>query len=213
MFDSFPGAHSERLLRPEYHQDFWAFFESGIHSLNKLERGQHFKERGFASWEAFSVGDWPTALSLVEERREAYEEQSRKAKQLDIPHRRLRVVEFPVTPYVQWEMHVLRVRLEVGEDIRIMDAREISHLERTHKVPEVVLLGDRVMYEVVYDEDGNADGARKFTDPALIRETSDGFAALYEQAEEFGQFFAREIEPLPAPEVDTRAATASHAPR
>ncbi len=187
--------------RPTYHADFRRIRGSGIPFQNKLERGQNFKERGFASWEAFAAGDWEASLSLADERRDAYAQQFREEAQRNILARRLRVIEFPVTPYVQWEMFVLRVRVEVGDNIRVLDARKISDLERERPVPEVVILGDVVMYEVQYDDDGNAAGANRFADPALIRETNAGFNELYERGEEFHSFFDREIAPLPAPAV------------
>ncbi|GAA2454071.1 DUF6879 family protein [Streptomyces macrosporus] len=203
MFESFPGNSSERLDRKAYHQDFYRVFESGIRHLRKLERGQHFKEKGFASWEAFAAGEWEEALSLVEEKRKLYTEQFRDAADRGVLQRRLRVVEFPVTPYVQWEFHVLRLRVELGDNIRVIDARAISDIEMHRPVPEVVILGDRVMYEVLYD-DGNAAGANRFTDPELIAETSTGFDTLYDRAEDFLGFFDREISPLPPPLVGDR---------
>lgn len=103
MFESFPHATAERLNRRDYHADFYRHFEGGIDRLNKLERGQHFQERGFPSWEAFAAGEWERALSLVEEKRPVYTEQFRRRAELGVRERRLRVVEFPVTPYVQWE--------------------------------------------------------------------------------------------------------------
>ncbi|WP_406357953.1 hypothetical protein OHB56_35800 [Streptomyces sp. NBC_01635] len=199
MFDSFAGGVSERLDRPTYHADLGRIYSSGIGFLNKLERGQHFKERGFPSWEAFAGGDWERALSLADERREDYAREIRRASELGVTHRRLRVVEFPVTPYVQWELFVLRVRVDLGDDIKVLDARDISNIERTRPVPEVVILGDAVMYEVVYDEDGNADGAKRYTDGSLIQETNAGFDALYERGEAFHDFFDREIAPLAPP--------------
>ncbi|MEU7499113.1 DUF6879 family protein [Streptomyces griseofuscus] len=202
MFDSFPHGVSERLDRPTYHADFWRVRASGIRHMNKLERGQEFQERGFASWEAFAAGEWDRALSLVQEKREGYERQFREAAQLGILERRLRVVEFPVTPYVQWELHVLRMRVELGDHIKVLDARKISDIEQDRPVPEVVILGEVAMYEVVYDDDGNAAGANRFTDPALIRETSAGFEALYERGEGFHDFFDREIAPLAPPVVE-----------
>ncbi len=207
MFDSFPGfpgfpdGASERLDRPTYHADLGRVYTSGIGFLNKLERGQHFKERGFPSWEAFAGGDWERALSLADERREDYAQELRQASRLGVTHRRLRVVEFPVTPYVQWELCVLRVRVDLGDDIKVIDARDISNLERTRPVPEVVILGDAAMYEVVYDEDGNAAGANRYTDRSLIRETNAGFDALYERGEGFYDFFDREIVTLAPPRV------------
>ncbi|MFK0141444.1 DUF6879 family protein [Streptomyces murinus] len=202
MFDSFPHGVSERLDRPTYHADFWRVRASGIRHMNKLERGQEFKERGFASWEAFAAGEWDRALSLVQEKRDGYERQFREAARLGILERRLRVVEFPVTPYVQWELHVLRMRVELGDHIKVLDARKISDIEQDRPVPEVVILGEVAMYEVVYDDDGNAAGANRFTDPALIRETSAGFEALYERGDDFHDFFDREIAPLAPPVVE-----------
>ncbi|MFG3590458.1 DUF6879 family protein [Streptomyces sp. NPDC047990] len=201
MFDSFPGGASDRLDRPTYHADLGRLYTSGISFLNKLERGQHFAERGFPSWEAFASGDWERALSLAEERREDYAQELRQASRLGVTHRRLRVVEFPVTPYVQWELFVLRVRVDVGDDIKVLDAHNISNIERTRPVPEVVILGDAVMYEVVYDRDGNAAGANRYIDGALIRETNAGFDALYERGEGFYDFFDREIVTLAPPQV------------
>ncbi|MER8116685.1 DUF6879 family protein [Streptomyces sp. NPDC094031] len=202
MFDSFPHGVSERLDRPSYHADFWRVRASGIRHMNKLERGQNFKERGFASWEAFAAGDWDRALSLVEEKREGYERQFREAARLGILERRLRVVELPVTPYVQWELHVLRMRVELGDHIKVLDARKISDIEQVRPVPEVVILGETAMYEVVYDDDGNAAGANRFSDQALIQETSAGFEALYERGDDFHDFFDREIAPLAPPVVE-----------
>ncbi|MFF1466575.1 DUF6879 family protein [Streptomyces mirabilis] len=176
-------------------------YSSGIGFLNKLERGQHFKERGFPSWEAFADGDWERALSLAEERREDYAQELRQASRLGVRHRRLRVVEFPITPYVQWELFVLRVRVDLGDDIKVLNARDISNIERNRPVPEVVILGDVAMYEVVYDEDGNAAGANRYTDRSLIRETNAGFDALYERGEGFHDFFDREIVTLAPPQV------------
>jgi hypothetical protein len=199
VFDSFAAARPERLDRPAYHEDFYRVFSSGIRHMNKLERGQHFKERGFASWEAFAAGEWDAAIELIEERRAGYAQQMREAERLGVLQRRLRVVEFPLTPYVQWELHVLRVRTQEGDPIRVLDAAAIADIEKRHPVPEVVVLGDVVMFEVRYDADGNADGANRFTDPSLIAETSAGFDALYARAQEYEPFFAREVAPLPPP--------------
>ncbi|MGW1139212.1 DUF6879 family protein [Streptomyces zhihengii] len=202
MFESFARGDSVRLDRPTYHADLGRIYSGGgIGFLNKLERGQHFQERGFPSWEAFAAGDWERALTLADERREEYAQELDKASRSGVRHRRLRIVEFPVTPYVQWEPHVLRVRVDVGDEIRVLDAGDIADIERTRPVPEVVVLGDEVMYEVVYDAEGNADGARRYDNRSLVRETNAGFDALWERGEEFPAFFDREIAELAPPQV------------
>jgi hypothetical protein len=200
MFDSFPAGAHETLKRPAYHEEFARYLKE-VSSQDKLERGQHFKERGFPSWEAFAEGNWESAVALAGERRDRYAEEIENARRRGTVLRRLRVVEFPVTPYVQWEMFVLRVRVEVGDQIRVLDARTITDIEEHHLVPEVVVLGSAVMFEVVYDDDGNAAGARRYLDPSLIEETKSGFDELYERGEDFLTFFDREIAPLGPPAV------------
>lgn len=95
---------------------------------------------------------------------------------------------------------MLRVRVDLGDDIKVLDARKISDIEKDRPVPEVVILGDVVMYEVVYDDDGNAAGANRFSERSLIRETSLGFDTLYERGECFYDFFDRDIAPLAPPQ-------------
>ncbi|WP_319121338.1 DUF6879 family protein [Streptomyces europaeiscabiei] len=94
-----------------------------------------------------------------------------------------------------------RVRVDLGDDIKVLDARDTSNIERNRPVPEVVILGDVAMYEVVYDEEGNAAGANRYTDRSLIRETNAGFDALYDRGEGFHDFFDREIVTLAPPQV------------
>ncbi len=94
----------------------------------------------------------------------------------------------------------VRVRVDLGDDIRVLDARKISDIEKDRTVPEVVILGDVAMYEVVYDDDGNAADTNRFSERELIRETSLGFDTLYEWGEDFCDFFERELVPLGPPQ-------------
>ncbi|CAM5386874.1 DUF6879 family protein [Streptomyces griseus] len=212
MFACFRSGAGEVLQRPDYLADFSRVYESDIHLLAKLERGQTFKEPGTPSWEAFASGDWVEALRLIEDDRESVAAYFRDASQRGLTFRRLRVVEYPVTPYLQWEMNVLRLRSELGEEIRVLDAGTISDLERDEHVPEVVILGSSVMYAVIYDDDLKGAGARRFTDPDQIRTTTREFEALYAQGEEFSEFFEREIAPLEPPAL-TRPPTAAEGAR
>jgi hypothetical protein len=195
MFDKVRTGSFDYLPHRPYLDDFNRNF-GNVGNIRKLERGQNFNERGFASWEAFAAGDWNTALALADERRDAYVEFFKRP----VAHRRLRVVEFPVTPYVQWEMQVLRLRVELGEQIRVLDTRTIVDVESDAAVPEIVILGDKVLYQVLY-ESGDAAGARRFTDPALVSEALADFDVLFARGEAFVEFFDREIRPLPPPAV------------
>lgn len=118
---------------------------------------------------------------------------------LGVESRRLRVVEHPVTPYLQWEMQYFRLLAEAGEDLRVVDASTVRHLETDRLLPEIVILGDRVLFEVLYDTEGTAYGARRIDDADAIAEATREVAGLYADAEPLLDYFERVIAPLPPP--------------
>ncbi|MGW4413023.1 DUF6879 family protein, partial [Nonomuraea sp. NPDC004702] len=142
-----------------------------------------------------------TSLRLIEAERDSVAAYFRDAVRRGLVFRRLRIVEFPVTPYLQWEMNSFRLRSELGEEVRVLDARQIADLERDGPLPEIVVLGGSVMYAVIYDEELKGAGARRFIDPEQIAMTVTEFEFLYREGEEFPQFFEREIASLGPPTV------------
>ncbi|WP_367432195.1 DUF6879 family protein [Streptomyces celluloflavus] len=201
MFECFRDGSGEVLKRPDYLDDFGRFYAGDIHLLAKIERGQTFTEQGSPSWDAFAAGDWAGALRLIEAERDSVAAYFRDTARRGLAFRRLRIVEFPVSPYLQWEMNSFRLRSDLGEEIRVLDAREIADVERDGPLPEVVVLGNSVMYTVIYDEELKGAGARRFIDPGQIAATVTEFESLYRKGEEFPEFFEREIAPLGPPAV------------
>lgn len=165
----------------------------------KLERRQTFREPGVPSWEAFASGDWDRALELNERERATVRAKVVEDERLGVESRRLRVVEHPVTPYLQWEMQYFRLLAEAGEDLRVIDAPSMRHWEAGRLLPEIVILGDRVLFEVLYDAEGTAYGARRIDDPKVIADAGREVADLYTTAEPLLNYFDRAIAPLPPP--------------
>lgn len=165
----------------------------------KLERRQHFKEPGFASWETFSRGDWHEALRLIEEERDYLREFSAQAERLGIALYRVRVVEHPIDPYLQWELHLLRLRAECGELIRVVGPEAVTPYEKAHSLPEVVTLGDATLYQVLYDDNGVLAGAIRYSDPVTVDRWTSFIRDLFSKGEDLHLFFDREIAPLPPP--------------
>ncbi|WP_377239162.1 DUF6879 family protein [Planobispora siamensis] len=179
-----------------YLDDFWPRFQRiGDEPFWKLERAQHFREPDVPSWTAMVEGDWDRSLVLVEEMRAGVASGSGSGPELH----RLRIVEQPVTPYLQWEMQILRIRAEEGERIRVLPAKAVAHLEAVAELPEVVLLGSLTMYEVLYDGTGTLSGARRIDDPVLLSDCRAELAQLYDQGEDLLGYFEREIAPLSPP--------------
>jgi hypothetical protein len=129
------------------------------------------------------------------ERSEARAETDKHARQ-GSELRRLRIVERPVTPYLLWEMQWFKILAEEGTSIRVLDAEHVRDLEHDAPLPEVVV-DEHALYHVSYDDEAwRACGARRIDDPEILRQATEEIAELWEPAEPFVRYFAREIVPL-----------------
>ncbi|MGW1177410.1 DUF6879 family protein [Kitasatospora sp. NPDC002543] len=208
MPDRLPAQHApelrpewgEILTRDDYRRDFRErdALVRGQDSW-KLERRQHFEEQGSPSWEAARRGDWDEALRLLEGRREALREIGREDVERQSFFHRIRVVEQPLTTYLQWELHSLRIRAECGERIRIVGAAVLADSEKFDQLPEIVVLGGRTLYQVRYSEKGIPTGAIRFTDPDLVRRWEGYLADLHRAGEDVLAYFDREVAHLLPP--------------
>ena len=200
MRDLLAGAASERLeldaYLADFERNFWATTEPGFW---KLERQQFFKEPGNASWEAFAKGDWDESLRILEAGRDDMADYYRRTTERGFVTRRVRVVEEPVIPYLQWELQVLRMRDEFGGAVRVVDRDQVAEFERDAPLPEVYTLGSTVMYQAIYDDDGVLESARKFVDRDLVVRCQRFIQDLYEIGRPLASFFADRVAPLPPP--------------
>jgi hypothetical protein len=192
-------AVGERLEIREYYTDFARHFARS-RQFWKLERGQAYAEPGIPSWEAFNRGDWAASLRLVESTREDLKELRREVDAAGTSTRRIRIVALPLTPYVQWELHVLRLRDETGEPIRILSASDVADAEDQGTLPDIYTMDDDIMYQAVYDSHGVLEHALRYTDPTLVARCRDFITWLYDRGEPISEFFAREVAPLPQPQ-------------
>ncbi|MDL4775885.1 DUF6879 family protein [Actinomadura xylanilytica] len=193
-------AAGTRLQLQDYKEDFKVSqWDVKGQASWKLERGQHFREPGFPSWEAFARGDWDKSLQLMDEEREFLAEFTGKAKDKGIDLYRVRVVQQPIDPYLQWELHLLRLRAECGELIRVASMEHVTEYESQGPLPELVTFGSKILYRVVYNDRGELAGAVKFSSPETIAQAASLTRELYEHGEDLESFFHREVAPLPPP--------------
>ncbi|MFD6531248.1 DUF6879 family protein [Streptomyces sp. NPDC060184] len=165
----------------------------------KLERLQHFEETDDDSREALRQGDWPTVLRLFEAERDALVRRARDDAARGVVFHRIRVVETPVTPYVQWELHWLRLTAQCGHSVRVLPASAVAASEAGSPLPELVLLDESTLYRVLYTDAGRPDGAVRFTDPGTVRNWSAYLRELYAAAEDVQEYFHRVVAALPPP--------------
>ncbi|MEN3360414.1 MAG: hypothetical protein V7637_4396 [Mycobacteriales bacterium] len=198
LLNSSPG---ERLSVPSYRNDFrtrfWAIAQDDFW---KLERRQTFAEPGDESWEAFAAGDWNAALRLIDKQRDTFDAEARRMTEAGIKSFRVRVVEFPISSYLQWELRLLRLMNQISDNIRIIGPDVVRSDETRHVLPEVVTLGDDVTYEVRYDVSGTLSGAIRHVDRELTGACRTIIRRLYEHGEDLEAFFNREVARLRPPQ-------------
>lgn len=190
----------DRLTRPAYRQDFRerkAAIRDG--SSWKLERRQHFEEQGSPSRDALRRGDWDEALRLLANRGETLAADAQEEARRGYAFHRVRVIEKPLTPYVQWELHSQRQRAQYGQKIRVVPAEQVAASESAHPLPEVVVLGSRTLFQVLYTDAGVANGAIRYTDRDLVTRWENYVKALYAVGEDVISYFDREVAHLDPP--------------
>ncbi|MFG2947567.1 DUF6879 family protein [Streptomyces adustus] len=191
-----------RLGLDDYLEDFDRYFwRSGPEGFWKLERQQSFLEPGVASWEAFRRGRWDESLALLEGQRGHYEEYFRRIAGSGFTLHRVRCVEEPISPYLQWELHLLHLKAQYGENTRVLNGEGIRRYEAEHTLSEIVVLGSLVMYEVVYDDEGKLVGGIRFSDPHDISRCRQTIQEMHRSGEPLGDFFSRHVARLPPPTV------------
>ncbi|HEY0700138.1 MAG TPA: hypothetical protein VGD43_20320 [Micromonospora sp.] len=202
MRDLLLAGRGERLDLPAYHADLARAAGTANGPVLRLERGQVFREPDNPSWVAFEAGRWEDALRLAARPDPAADDILARLRRQGSELRRLRIVEFPPTAYLHWQLCVLRHRVAAGERVRVLNADTRTTAEADQgSLPELVTVGDEVVYELLYDPTGTPVGAQRITDPQLVTRCRDHFTGLYQEAEEFGRFFERRVAPLPPPEL------------
>ncbi|GIF26684.1 hypothetical protein BJ973_001131 [Actinoplanes tereljensis] len=200
MHDLFEGQSGERLDLDQYWADFEKrFWRTGPPGFWKLERQQTFKEPGDEGWEAFAQGRWDDSMRVLQARRSEFGDYYRRVADSGFATRRVRVVEEPLTPYLQWELRVLALRHEFGGLTRVVGPTAVEPAEVNGPVPELYTLGAEVMYEAIYNAEGVLEAAHRWLDPALIGRCQAYIAGLYNSGEPLDDYFARAVAALEPP--------------
>lgn len=187
-------ADGHRLDSSDYVTDFeQRFWRIGREGFWKLECLQNYQEPGFASWEAFRRGEWGEALALIEQSRPAIAEQLAQLAAAGIGHHRARVVVEPVSPYVQWELHILHAKDQYGENVSMLTVDHAAALVGEGPLPDLVVLGDEAVYDIHYTAEGAPDGATRYLEGDVVRDARDFVRRLHRAGETLRTYFPREI--------------------
>ena len=200
MPDLLSDVATSYLALEDYIADYQRATEQLAAPIWKLELGQVFREPGNPSWEAYADHRWEDALQHLQKSSEELSEYFAALRAQGSSFFRVRAVTRPLSGYLQWESHALNARYLAGEQIRVVSTDVITTLQSGHgEIPELVILGQLTGYAVDYRPDGTPRGATKFDDSGAIARCSRLIEDLYQQGEEFGAFFQREVLPLAPP--------------
>lgn len=189
MIEQLATMHGRKLGLEDYFADFETRFWQ-VSSSWKLERRQDFREPDVPSWAAMAQGDEGLAWRLADEMRDGIAEHQRRLDARGIVQRRVRVVATPLTDYLRWELHVLHIRAELGERIRVISPARLATYETSGPVPELIVLGDQTVYQVLYDDDGVVTGAKRVEAPKIAMACRDDLATLWDRGEDLASFVA-----------------------
>jgi hypothetical protein len=201
MLDLIHDIPGEEFDRPSYHADRRRTEREIPGVVWKLERAQEFREPDDPSWRALVQGRWRDAINLHEKDRDYARAERRRNRENSVELRRLRIVERPVTAYLQWETYFFKILVEEGFELRMLDAAHVRELEHSRPLPELLVHGDQMLYEVRYDKQGTPCGARRIDDPNVVAPVHDEIAALWARGEPLMDYFEREIAPMPPPNL------------
>lgn len=157
-------------------------------STLKLESAQSFVEPENASWMLFNSGDWEGALAIASRSKDEIDAYFADLASRNIKTRRVRVVDETITPYLWWESQVLKMRCDAGEQIRVV-ATEQASSEFGSELAELLFLGEDVLYEIRYSEEGAILGALKHSDLQKIAAMRDSVERLFSAGQDFAEWF------------------------
>jgi len=166
----------------------------------KFERRQHFEEQSSPGRDAFRRGDWEGAMRILEGKRESVLQSILEDHKNRTTFYRVRVVEEPISTYLQWELRSLRMQAECGKQIRVVGVGAVSALEASRLLPEVVILGVQTLYKVVYTDAGVPDFAVRFANAEFIKNWEEFIKELYNMGEDVASYVDRQVAHLPPPQ-------------
>ena len=184
----------------QYLARFQDIQESLSCSTLKLESAQHFIEPGNDSWELFRDNHWEAALEVVMGMETEIYDSFRDLQSRGITTKRLRLIEEPLSPYVQWELHILNVRARAGEDIRVMRNGEAA-IALNIQPRELLFLDEIAMFDIKYSINGLLIGANEYRYELDVAELRDRINELFEKAEPLSGYFDKRVKSLPPPQM------------
>ncbi|GAB3724282.1 DUF6879 family protein [Nocardiopsis nanhaiensis] len=134
------------------------------------------------AWQAWCAGRYRTALNLLAGRRPTVQAQRMIRYEAGLTLRRLVVAPVAIGASTAFALEATRVLAECGEQVRVIEVPLPT-------VPEFTIYGHTV-FRLCARADQVADGAMRLDDPRLCEVVLPSLEAWWDQAQDFGSFYA-----------------------
>jgi len=180
------------LSMPGFGEEFRRHWASVEHRLVKSECWQSYLEPDTRSWRQYQLGNYAAVPGLLEEEARFDQEIYEAAVKNETPFIRVRLVRFPLSKYVTFEMWNYMVRARFGETIEIAAAPENDDRSLpNHSYFDFLLFDDKAALIHDYGLDGLQVGGWVTQSPSTLRRLAETANQMRQAAVPLDVFLAR----------------------
>jgi hypothetical protein len=174
----------------EFFQAFNDFSVSVQTRIFKLERLQYYIETGNESWQEFEGGNVRRSLELMRNIRATEAQFDIDFFRRGLQFLRVRAIELPLSPYVEWELQSHIISAQYGETILVADLTNAQRNRILWNSRDFLLFDSNAALVHDYAPDGALRGGWISQDQDFLRRCTDLAAAFLSSSVPLAVFMA-----------------------
>lgn len=162
--------------------EFTRLFATLKSSFHKLECMQSYQEPGVPSFEALQRGDVDLAHRLISDHIAKEEEWFTSCLQKGVEQVRLRLVQVPLTRYLDWEFKTYQHTARWGQRIGICDITNNSQDSLLNQASDFLIFDNSTVLAHDYSKEGLLKGAWLIDDSASVSKYNNLFDMIRQKS-------------------------------
>lgn len=179
-------------IRFDKAEDFFSNFSDAWASARgqvwKLETRQTYSESGNLSLDKALEGKWAEAVALIPEVRKVDDDLYQMVRDKKLEFLRCRPIEFPLSPYLRWELEVYKYNHEQGERIFCCNRYSLDKIFEEFAKHDFMIFDARLAFVHDYDKDGLISGGWMVSDQEKIRNLISLYGFIKANCQDFRLF-------------------------
>jgi hypothetical protein len=170
---SLPPGTAEHVNLEGFTSAFSTFSANVQRRIFKLERLQSYVESDDESWREFQSGNIQRSLKLMPTLRAAEARYDIEFFRRGLQFLRMRAVELPLSPYLNWEFQSYIISAQYGETILVADVTNSDRNGALWNATDFLLFDSFAVLVHDYDSDGCLHGGWVCQDQASVKHYAD----------------------------------------